>query len=321
MFHVMSKWTTLTEFILKEEQKIPQATGSLTLLLNQIAEGTKIIASHVAKSGLIDIEGSTGTNNIYQEDVQKLDKFSNNLLIDILSNSGQVSHIASEELPKIIEVKGSKGRYMVFMDPLDGSSNIDTNAPIGTIFSIYAKSGKLLQPGAHQVAAGYVLYGSSVIFVYTALDTVNGFTLDPSVGSFLLSHPLIKIPEEKREYSINEGNAKLFDKNLTAYLESIKTGDKPYQLRYIGTLVADMHRTLLKGGLFFNPANSQKPHGKLRLMFEVNPFALLVERAFGMASSNGKNPVEILPSSLTERVPIVMGSKREVEKYLSFERE
>jgi fructose-1,6-bisphosphatase I len=168
------------------------------------------------------------------------------------------------------------------------------------------------------VAAGYVLYGSSVMFVYTALDEVNGFTLDPSVGSFLLSHSTIKTPEAKREYSINDGYAHLFDKGLTNYLGEIKSGEKPYSIRYIGTLVADMHRTLLKGGLFANPANSQKPNGKLRLMFEVNPFALLVERAGGVAVSNGKNPVEIIPTSVTQTVPVVMGSTREVEKYLTF---
>ncbi len=311
------RWTTLTEHILKEEQKIPGATGRLTLLLNQLSEATKIIAAHVKKSGLVDIEGQTGETNVFNEEVQKLDKFSNDLLIDILTESGQVSFIASEELERPIEIKGS-GEYMVFMDPLDGSSNIDTNVSIGTIFSIYHSNNNSLQPGNKQVAAGYVVYGSSVILVYSCGKSVNGFTLDPGVGSFLLSHPNIKLPTEHSEYSINEGYFNLYKDSLKAYLQSLKNSEAPYKLRYTGSMVADIHRILIKGGIFLYPNDSKNPQGKLRLMFEVNPISLLVTRAGGMVVSKGQSPLEITPASLQQRVPVVLGSRKEVEKYLRF---
>ena len=314
-----ARWTTLTEHILKEERAIPGATGRLTLLLNQIAEGTKIIASHVKKSGLIDIIGKTGETNSYQEEVQKLDKFTNDLMVDILSESGQVSLIASEELDRVIEVKDKGGEYMVFMDPLDGSSNIDTNAPTGTIFSIFHTSKNELLPGIKQVAAGYAAYGSSVMFVYSCCDTVNGFTLDPAIGSYLLSHPNIKIPEKKKEYAINEGYADAFDEPLKKYLAEIKKS-RDYKLRYIGSMVADLHRILLKGGIFFHPQDIRNPSGKLRLMFEVNPLSLLIKRAGGAAYSKGVDPLTIEPTELGQRTPIVMGSREEVENYMRFER-
>lgn len=319
LYSIMAKWTTLTEYILREEQGTPGATGRLTLLLNQIAEGTKIIASHIKKSGLIDIIGKTGETNIYEEDVQKLDKFSNDLLVDMLSQSKQVSLIASEELDHVIEVKDTTGEYMVFMDPLDGSSNIDTNAPTGTIFSIYHKSESEFSQGIKQVAAGYATYGSSVMFVYTCCDRVNGFTLDPAIGSYLLSHPDIKIPEKKKEYSINEGYAETFDEPLKKYLSEIKK-TREYKLRYIGSMVADFHRILLKGGIFFHPKDIKNQAGKLRLMFEVNPLSLLAKRAGGLAYSSGLDPLTITPTDLGQRVPIVLGSYDEVANYMRFER-
>lgn len=312
----MNSIATLTEFILKEERQFKKATGSFTLLLTHIENAAKIIASHIKRTGLVDIIGQTGNKNIYNEDVQKLDEFSNRLLINILTESGQVATLSSEELENSILID-KKGQYDVFFDPLDGSSNIDTNISIGTIFSIYHHKSSL-QPGKKQVASGYIIYGSSVMFVYSFGNGVNGFTLDPAIGSFLLSHPDIKIPESKSIYSVNEGNYGLFEPSIQKYLSSIKKEKKPYKARYVGSMVADVHRTLLKGGVFMYPADKKHPDGKLRLMFEVNPLSFIMEQAGGSAVTNGKSPLEIKPNSLEQRVPIAMGSKKEVEKYLKF---
>lgn len=316
MIKITNRWITLTEHILKEERNIPQATGKLTLILNQIAEASKIIASHVKKSGLVDIEGKTGEINVYQEEVQKLDEFSNNLLIDLLTELGFVNMIASEELENPILLK-NKGEYSIFFDPLDGSSNIDTNISIGTIFSIYKNKDNKLQKGSSQVASGYIVYGSSVMFVYTCNRSVYGFTLDPSIGSYLLSHPHINIPKTSNEYSINEGNFNLYDDKLKNYLMSLKK--VPYRLRWVASMVADVHRILLKGGIFVYPSDKKLPSGKLRLMFEVNPLSLIVERAGGKAFSIKGSPLEIEPQDLHQRVPIFMGSVSEVEKYIKLQ--
>lgn len=310
------KWITLTEHILKEEEKFPGATGSLSLLLTQLAEASKIIASHVKNSGLVDIEGSAGKKNIYQEEVQKLDEFSNNLLVDILSESGQVFALASEELEDPHIIKNSKAEYSVFFDPLDGSSNVDNNNALGTIFSIYRKGKNFLRPGKEQIAAGYILYGSSVMFVYTAGKQVNGFTLDPSVGSFLLSHQNMKIPEKGNVYGINEGNYNLFDPKLQKFLGWLK--EKPYRLRYSACMVADVHRFLIDGGIFMYPKDSTAPNGKLRLMFEVNPMSFIIKNAGGMVATTTENSLNIIPSKLHQRTPVVLGSPYEVEKYLTF---
>jgi len=314
----MKRVITLTEHILQEEHQTPGASGSLTLLLNQIAEGGKNIASHVKRSGLADIIGKTGKTNAFDEEVQKLDEYSNELLIDMLSQTGQVATIASEELETPLEINKT-GKYNVFMDPLDGSSNIDVNVSIGTIFSIYQRDGdNLLQPGMKQVAAGYILYGASVMFVYSCCNSTNGFTLDPSIGSFLLSHPKMKIPSSKREYSVNEGNAHTFDAGTKKYLEVIKKGDKSYKLRYIGSMVADVHRILHHGGIFLYPSTTKNPHGKLRLTHEVNAMSLLVERAGGSAvSEDGKSPLTLTPHTIHQRVPVILGSTEEVEKYIN----
>lgn len=315
---MFKKPITLTEFILKEERRFKKATGSFTLLLTQIENAAKIIASHIKKSGLVNILGGTGKKNIYQEEVQKLDRFSNDLLVDILIESGQVNTIASEELEKPILVKKNSGHYNVFLDPLDGSSNIDVNINIGTIFSIYRKNNQLLQPGKKQVAAGYIIYGSSVMFVYTCGQGVNGFTLDPSIGSFLLSHPQIKIPDKGNIYSINEGYYQLYDSSLKKYLNHLKKDKKAPKLRYIGSMVADVHRTLLKGGIFLYPKDDKHPQGKLRLMFEVNPLSFIIQQSGGLAYSNKINPLEIKPNSLSQKVPIALGSKNNVKQYLKF---
>jgi len=313
-----NKVITLTEFILKEERKFKKATGSFTLLLTQIENASKIIASHIKKTGLVDIIGRTGSKNVYQEDVQKLDEFSNALFVDMITESGQTYAVCSEELEKPVFVKKNSGKYSVFLDPLDGSSNIDSGITMGSIFSIYHKSTNLQQPGEKQVSAGYILYGPSVMFVYTAGARVNGFTLDPSIGAFILSHPNIQIPSKGRFYTLNEGYWELYDQPLKNYLSSLKKASKPYKTRYAASMVADIHRILFQGGIFLYPSNKKKPQGKLRLMYEVNPLSFLVKKAGGLAITNGRDPLKIKPLSLNQRVPIVLGSRKEVKKYLQF---
>lgn len=313
-----NKVITLTEFILKEERKFKAATGSLTLLLTQIENAAKIIASHIKKTGLVDIIGQTGKQNVYQEEVQKLDEFSDQLLLDMVVESGQAYAVASEEIEKPVIVRNHPGKYAVFFDPLDGSSNISVNITMGTIFSIYRRNNDLKQPGSKQVAAGYIIYGTSVMFVYTAGAGVNGFTLDPSIGAFLLSHPNMQIPQSGRIYTINEGYAELYDQPLKNYLAHLKQEEKPYKTRYAACMVADVHRILLQGGIFLYPADRKHPHGKLRLMYEVNPMTYLIKQAGGTAISNGQDPLKIVPSSLDQRVPIAMGSVDEITKYLKF---
>ncbi len=315
---MFKKVTTLTDFILEEERQIPGATGNLTLLLTHIENAAKHIASHIKKTGLVDIMGHAGTKNIYDEEVQKLDVYSNELLKETLMSSGQIAAFASEEEEELIKPPKHKGDYIVYFDPLDGSSNIDVNVNIGTIFSIYKNNGNHLQPGNQQIAAGYILYGSSVMFVYSAGNGVNGFTLDPAIGSFLLSHPNIKTPEKGSIYSINEGYESFFEESTVKYLNSIKSGEKPYKLRYIGSLVADIHRTFIKGGIFLYPSDKKNKNGKLRLMFEVNPMSFLMAQSGGMAVSIKKDPLSLAPSGIHDRVSIVLGSRLEVEKYLKF---
>lgn len=319
---MFQKVITLTEFLLKEEQKFEQATGSFTLLMTQIENAAKIIASHVKKAGLVDIMGQTGEKNAYDEEVQKLDKYSNDLLIETLESSGQVYAMGSEELDEPIFVGKNSGHYNVFFDPLDGSSNIDVNINVGTIFSIYHKNENLFQPGKSQVAAGYVLYGSSVMFVYSCGNGLNGFTLDPSIGSFLLSHPNMTIPEKGDIYSINESYTNRYEDYLNKYIESVKTEDKengkPYKMRYAAAMVADIHRILLKGGIFVYPENKKALNGKLRLMYEVNPMSYLVLQAGGAATSCGQNPLDIIPKKLSDRAPIALGSKKNVDEFLTF---
>lgn len=312
--------TTLTNFVLDEERQAKNATGDFTMLITHIEKAIKIIASHVRASGLVDIMGTTGAKNIFGEEVQKLDEFANKLLVDNLRNSGLVYAVVSEEMEKPAYSKeGLRGKYIVFIDPLDGSSNIDTNCPIGTIFSIYKTDGdNLLQEGSKQIAAGYAIYGSSVMMVYSAGNGVNGFTLDPNIGSFLLSHPNIKIPEKKKSYSINEAYESFYDDRLKSYLAFLRqTGG--YTSRYVGSGVADAHRTLVKGGIFLYPANKKQKEGKLRLMLEVNPLAFLAEQAGGVAIGlNKTSPLAITPTKIHERCPFVMGNREEVELYLRY---
>lgn len=317
------KVVTLTEFILEEERRFKQSTGAFTLLLTHIENAAKLIASHIKMAGLSDVMGKTGKINIYKDEVQKLDEFSNDLLVETLLSTGHVAMVASEELEKPIFSQDKKGEYCVFLDPLDGSSNIDVNISIGTIFSIYRANDQLLQKGNKQVAAGYILYGSSVMFVYTCGDGVHGFTLDPSVGSFLLSHPNIRVPDHGLIYAINEGNEQLWDENVRQYVAAVKknnlTAQKPCKLRYIGSMVADVHRTLLKGGIFIYPKDAKDKGGKLRLMFEVNPLSFLMEEAGGMAvSEKNRNPLDMQPKKIDERAPVALGSKKDIQHYMNF---
>lgn len=314
----MTSPISLTEFILEEERNFPKAKGNFTLLLSQLEYAGKTIASHIRRAGLLDILGKTGDKNVYQEEVIELDKYSNQLLIDTLTASGAVHAVASEELEDIYYVEKNNGEYTVFFDPLDGSANTEINVTVGTIFSIYHKGESFMQQGKKQVAAGYILYGTSVMFVYSSGRGVHGFTLDPSIGTFLLSHPDIKIPQSGNIYSTNEANYLLYDERTKAYLDSLKTQRAGYKARYIGSMVADVHRTLLKGGIFLYPADNKSPNGKLRLLFEVNPMSYLIQNAGGLATTGKENPLDIVPTSLHERTPIVLGSKTNVEEYLTF---
>lgn len=307
---------TLTDHLLSEDRK---SQYNLTILLHQIENISKIIASHVKASGLVDILGKTGKTNSFGEEVQKLDEFANSLFIDTLLSGGQVHALVSEEMADpVYAPKATAGDYIVYFDPLDGSSNTDTNSPIGTIFGIYHKSGGLLQPGEKQIAAGYIIYGSSVMFVYSVGDGVNGFTLDPAMGNFLLSHPNMKMPKDSDIYSINEAYEPKFAPELQHYLQALKK-KKGTSLRYVGSMVADVHRTFIKGGVFINPANKSRPDGKLRLMLEVNPFAYLTEQAGGrVLGKDNKNPLKQKPEHIHDKSPIFLGSTNMVKDYLTF---
>jgi fructose-1,6-bisphosphatase I len=324
--------TTITQHILREQRENPEATGAFTILLYELIVAAKVISREVNKAGLGEILGATGEINIQEEAVQKLDVFANRIIIERMQHIGQLCCMGSEEIADLIDIplQYPKGNYILLFDPLDGSSNIDVNISIGTIFGIYKKEGdetdinfllhEALQPGYKQVAAGYFIYGSSTIMVYTTGEGVHGFTLFPSVGEFLLSHENIRIPERGKIYSVNESNYGYWDDNTRALVDYFKAKDKetgrPYTSRYVGSLVADFHRNLLKGGIFMYPADLKDPKkatGKLRLMVEANPLAMVVEQAGGYAS-DGHGPIlKIQPTELHQRVPLYIGSKKDVE--------
>lgn len=312
--------TDLNRFILEEEAKYPNATGSLSLALIAIENATKIIASHVRMAGLVDILGKTGKTNVQGEEVQKLDEFSNEVLIEQLSASGQFYALASEEMEEPIYPKeGKDARYVIAFDPLDGSSNIDVNVNIGTIFSIHRRIGdgieNFLQRGRNQVASGYIIYGSSTMFVLTTGNGVNGFTYDPSVGMYLLSHPNIRLKEKGKIYSINEANSKKWDnKNLIEYIDTLKS--EGYTSRYIGSMVADVHRTLIKGGIFGYPSDKKNKNGKLRLLYEASPMGFIIEQAGGLATTGKQNILDVEPEELHQRVPVFLGSPKEIKQLL-----
>lgn len=327
----MSTIKTLNEFILERQSDYTFATGELTRLLSDIGVAAKIINKEVRRAGLNNILGKAGSENIQGEDQQKLDVYADNQFINAFKYGGEVCGIASEENDDFMSFDNEisqKGKYVVAFDPLDGSSNIDVNVSIGTIFSIYRRVSTtgpatledFLQPGNKQVAAGYVIYGSSTMLVYTTGNGVNGFTLEPSIGEFCLSHPDIKTPENGRLYSFNEGNYNTFSKGLQKYCDWVKEEDsstgRPYSCRYIASMVADIHRNLIKGGVFCYPATQGSPNGKLRLLYECNPMAFIVEQAGGIASTGYQRIMDIQPDSLHQRVPALMGSKKMVQKVL-----
>ncbi|MEX0771527.1 MAG: class 1 fructose-bisphosphatase [Balneolales bacterium] len=325
---------TLEEFIIQGQNRFRGATGELSQLLRDIGLATKIISREVNKAGITNILGVDGSENVHGEHVKKLDVFSNDQMLHALNRSDLVSMVISEEDEGIIRFESTSGNYIVFMDPLDGSSNIDVNVSIGTIFSIFMRKSHradypteddAIQPGVNQVAAGYVLYGSSTILVYTTGIGVSAFTLDPSIGEFFLCDDKIKIPEHGPYYSINEGSYNSWKPGLREYIKYCKADDpassRPYNSRYIGSMVADVHRTLLKGGIFIYPATDKYPEGKLRLMYECNPLSFLMEQAGGKATNGVKRIMEIGPHDIHERTSIYMGSKTNVNLAENFLRE
>ena len=329
----MSKLITLQDFILKNQADYSFATGEFSRLLNDIAVASKIVSRDVRQAGLVDhILGAQGGQNIQGEDQQKLDVVADIAFIKAFEQGGEVCGIASEENDDFVAFKSEQsknGKYIVLFDPLDGSSNIDVNVSIGTIFSIYkrispigteATLADMLQPGTAQIAAGYVLYGSSTMLVYTTGNGVNGFTLDPSICEFCLSHPNMKMPEIGRLYAMNEGNIFECEQGLRDYINYCQSRENqtgmPYSGRYIGSLVADFHRNLIKGGIYIYPDVLSAPEGKLRLLYECNPLAFIAEQAGGLATTGRKRILEIIPERLHQRVPYYVGSKLMVEKVM-----
>lgn len=319
---------TLGEYIIKKQHEFPNATGELTVLLGSIQLAAKVVNREINKAGLVDIIGSTGVENIQGEIQQKMDLFANDKFKTALEARGEVCGIASEEEDEFVAFnceRGINSKYVVLMDPLDGSSNIDVNVSVGTIFSIYRRISPVgspviladfLQSGVHQVAAGYVIYGSSTMLVYTTGHGVHGFTCDPSVGVFYLSHENMKIPENGNVYSINEGNYLKFPDGVKKYLKYCQAVDeptnRPYTSRYIGSLVSDFHRNLLKGGIYIYPSTASAAKGKLRLLYECNPMAFLMEQAEGKATDGFKRIMEIEATELHQRVPFFCGSRKMV---------
>ena len=315
---------TLERFIIGGQKKYPEARGSLSSILYDLTLAAKLIAREVTKAGLVDILGQAGRRNIHGEDVKKLDVYANEVIFNALDHTGNLCVMGSEEVEEPIPIpdKFPCGNYALLHDPLDGSSNIEANVSLGTIFSIHRKISKgergsledLLQPGRRQLAAGYVVYGSSTMLVYTTGAGVHGFTLEPSIGEFLLSHPNMKIPDPgKKIYSVNEAYYKRWSPGQQRAVDELK--DDGFSLRYIGSLVADFHRTLLYGGVFMYPGDVQHMSGKLRLLYECNPLAWLSERAGGAATTGRERILDIEPDELHQRVPIVIGNKREVDLY------
>jgi fructose-1,6-bisphosphatase I len=327
---------TVQQHILEEQRRHhPHATGEFSWLLSGITLATKIIADRVRRAGLADILGATGSENVQGEEVQKLDVIANQALLHCLGARGNVAVMASEENEEPVVVSRDRkiGRYVVVFDPLDGSSNIDVNVSVGTIFSILRREEDptekrdplvdVLQPGTQQVAAGYVVYGTSTMLVYTAGNGVAAFTLDPSIGAYVMSNPRITMPAAGSQYSVNEANSDSFPEAYRRFLAHLRSGraGRQYSSRYIGSLVADFHRTLLKGGIFLYPPTATHPKGKLRLMYEANPIAFLAEQAQGSASDGTRRIMDKKPQSLHERTSLVVGSREEVQLLDKFVRE
>jgi fructose-1,6-bisphosphatase I len=330
----MSKVTSLNEFIMDRQAEFPFASGELSRILSDIAVASKIVSRDVRQAGLVDhILGAQGEINIQGEEQQKLDVVADQQFIKAFENGGEICGIASEENDDFVAFTSDtakNGKYVVLFDPLDGSSNIDVNVSIGTIFSIYRRTSEagtlatledMLQIGNEQIAAGYVLYGSSTMLVYTTGHGVNGFTLDPSIGEFCLSHPNMKMPESGRMYAMNEGNIDICEPGIKKYVQYCQSFDNdkgaPYSGRYIGSLVADFHRNMIKGGIYIYPDTTTSPEGKLRLLYECNPLAFIAEQAGGLATTGRNRVLDIQPNKLHQRIPFFCGSKKMVEKAMS----
>ena len=326
-----TKLITLEEYIIQSQNKFPGATGELSQLFRDIGLAAKIISREVNKAGITNLLGLEGTTNVHGESVKKLDRFADDQLISALDRSLITCMVISEENDGIVRLNSNGGKYIVYLDPLDGSSNIDVNVSIGSIFSIYIRPPRLrndliekdaLQAGIKQVAAGYVLYGSSTIFTYTTGLGVSTFTLDPSIGEFILAFDDYKIPNHGTIYSINEGSYNSWQEGLKRYIKYCQMEDppseRPYTARYIGSMVADLHRTLVKGGIFIYPSSRKYPNGKLRLMYECNPLSFIVEQAGGIAIDGRSRIMEIEPRSIHQRSPIYIGSPENVECVKSF---
>jgi fructose-1,6-bisphosphatase I len=327
---------TLDEFTLQQLRSFPTATGELSSLLRDIGLAAKRINVEVNKAGLVDILGDAGSINVQGEEVKKLDIYANNQMVGVLQHGISCAGIGSEELDDFVvfdDEASNNSKYVCLFDPLDGSANIDVNVSIGTIFSIYKRVSELgkpctkedfLQPGHKQVAAGYIVYGSSTMLVYATRRGVNGFTLDPAIGEFCLSHPDIKCPPSGKIYSVNHGNFFQYEKGTQKYINVCQKKDKttggPYTQRYIGSMVSDVHRNLIKGGIFMYPGTTDKPKGKLRLLYECNPFAFIVEIAGGKATNGKQRILDVEPTELHQRSPLFIGSKNmmeELETYLN----
>lgn len=324
---------TLGEFIIENQGEFKYSSGELSRLINSIRLAAKVVNHEVNKAGLVDILGAAGDTNIQGENQQKLDVYANEVFIKTLTNREIVCGIASEEEDDFITIQGrnkkNDNKYVVLIDPLDGSSNIDVNVSVGTIFSVYRRVTPegtpvtledFLQPGNRQVAAGYIVYGTSTMIVYTTGHGVNGFTLNPAIGTYYLSHPNMTFPENGSIYSVNEGNYVHFPQGIKNYIKYCQKEeeDRPYTSRYIGSLVSDFHRNMIKGGIYIYPNTSKNPEGKLRLLYECNPMAFLAEQANGKASDGFKRILDIQPKELHQRVPFICGSKRMVEKAEEF---
>ena len=328
-----SKNQTLGEFIIENQSSFKYSSGELSRLINSIRLAAKVVNHEVNKAGLVDIIGAAGDTNIQGENQQKLDVYANEKFIHTLTNRNIVCGIASEEEDDFITINSQdenhQNKYIVLIDPLDGSSNIDVNVSVGTIFSVYRRITPVgtpvqlkdfLQKGSQQVAAGYIVYGTSTMLVYTTGDGVNGFTLNPAIGSYYLSHPNIKFPENGSIYSVNEGNYIHFPQGIKNYIKYCQKEEdnRPYTSRYIGSLVSDFHRNMIKGGIYMYPKSSKNSNGKLRLLYECNPMAFLMEQAGGTANTGTQRIMEVTPTELHQRVPTIMGSEKMVEKLLEF---
>ncbi|HZJ21418.1 MAG TPA: class 1 fructose-bisphosphatase [Pricia sp.] len=324
---------TLGEFIIENQSSFPYSTGELSKLINAIRLAAKVVNHEVNKAGLVDIIGDVGETNIQGEDQQKLDVFANDKFIQSLKNREIVCGIASEESEDFISINSNdernQNKYVVLIDPLDGSSNIDVNVSVGTIFSVYRRITPVgspvtmedfLQPGKNQVAAGYIVYGTSTMLVYTTGDGVNGFTLNPAIGTFYLSHPNMQFPETGNIYSVNEGHYIHFHQGVKDYIKYCQKEeeDRPYTARYIGSLVSDFHRNMIKGGIYMYPKSSVTEEGKLRLLYECNPMAFLAEQANGLAIGGRSRILDVVPTELHQRIPFFAGSRKMVEKLQEF---